>query len=129
MQPFFWCFLFVCLLVLFFFFSLFASLRLCPSKRRYSVNLCRLVVWNECPENAEEYVRRQRGVTESFTILLLPSLLFIRFFFKPVALFALKAQFLLTMVTFSLSSLLLTLAIHSPNTSNLLSKGVPLKTF
>ena len=59
--------------------SLFASHGLGPQHGSFSVNLCRLVIWNECPENAEEYLRRQKRVTEKLNILLLPSLAFIRF--------------------------------------------------
>ena len=65
--------------ILFLLFLFFAYHGLGPRYGRFSVNLCRLVFWNECPENAEEYLRRQKGVTEKLNILLLPSLVFIRF--------------------------------------------------
>ena len=96
---------------------------------RFSVNLCRLVIWNECPENAEEYLRRQKGVTEKLNILLLPSLVFIRFLLFCGIICLESARILYSMLKFSLWSLLLTFTIHFLNIQIFLLKSVLLKTF
>ena len=115
--------------ILLVFFLFFASHGLGPRYGRFSVNLCRLVIWNECPENAEEYLRRQKGVTEKLNILLLPSLVFIRFLLFCGIICLESARILYSMLKFSFWSLLLTFTIHFLNIQIFLLKSVLLKTF
>ena len=79
--------------------------------------------------NAEEYLRRQKGMTEKLNILLLPSLVFIRFLLFCGIICLESARILYSMLKFSLWSLLLTFTIHFLNIQIFLLKSVLLKTF